>query len=130
VPIYDNLRPLLEDFYRPPSQSQVLVEGATVAVYNGSGNDSWDRVAAERLGWEGFRAGWNGAAEAPVAETILIDRTGQTKGSSLNEIAAILNVPQENVRFEPDPNREADFEVILGADYNSCTYDGVLEVED
>jgi len=129
VPVYDNLRPLLEDFYRPPSQSQVLVEGATVAVYDGSGNDNWDRVAAERLGWEGFRASWQGAADAPVPETILIDYTGQTKGSSLNEIAALLNVTQANIRIDPDPNRQADFEVILGANYNSCTYDGVLEVE-
>ena len=130
LPIYDNLRPLLEDFYRAPASTQLLVEGATIAVHNGTINDSWDFVAADRLAWEGFRATAMGMADTTdVEETILIDRTGQQKGSSLLEIASILNVKNENIRIEPDPNRIADFEVIIGSNYNSCTVGGVLPVD-
>jgi hypothetical protein len=121
LPNYETMRPLLEDFYRPPSNSQILLEGATIAVYNGTTNPDWDRVAAERLAWEGFRAYAGGPAESlDFSETALIDYTGQQKGSSLGEIARILNVDPANVTVSPDPNRTADFAVILGANYDSC----------
>lgn len=121
LPNYDTMRPLLEDFYRPPSNSQILIEGATIAVYNGTTNPDWDRVAAERLAWEGFRAYAAGQAETTdYAQTALIDYTGQQKGSSLGTIAALLNVDSANITINPDPNRTSDFAVFLGANYNSC----------
>jgi polyisoprenyl-teichoic acid--peptidoglycan teichoic acid transferase len=130
LPNYDAVRELMTDFYTPPTESQVILEGAQVAIYNGTGNADWDRVAAERLGWDGFSAVASGAADrADYTNTVLIDHTGQTKGSSLQEIARLLNVLPENILLEPDPNRESDFEVILGSNYNSCTFGGVLPVE-
>jgi len=70
-----------------------------------------------------------GAADrADYSDTILNDFTGQSKGSSRNKIAQILNIRPENVIINPDPNREVDFEVILGANYDSCTF-GVLPVD-
>jgi len=120
LPVYDTMRPLLEEFYRPPSESQLLVQGATIAVYNGSANEDWDRVAAERLAWEGFRAVPMGYSDEQYAQTMLIDYTGQQKGSSLNEIARLLNVNPENMQVSPDAARTTDFAVFLGSDYNSC----------
>lgn len=129
LPNYDHILELLEDFYQPPTESQVVVQGAQIQVFNGTSNPDWDRVAAERLAWGGFKAVSAGAADnASYTETILIDYTGQTKGSKLSEIAEILNVKPENIRVEPDPNRAADYSVILGSSYNSCTF-GVLPVE-
>lgn len=128
LPIYDTMSRLMEDFYRPPANNQLLVEGATVVVYNGTANQAWDFVAADRLQWEGFRATSMGAADhTDYADTVLIDYTGQQKGSSLLEIARILNVKSENIRVEPDSNRIADFGVFVGANYNSCP-GGVLPV--
>src|SRR5690606_24022565 len=92
-------------------------------------NPDLDRVAADTLNWNGFAAFPMGPADnAEYADTILIDRTGQEKGSSLQAIAMTLNVGPENIRIEPDPNRSADFEVILGARYNSCPVTNVLPV--
>ncbi|MCA9914086.1 MAG: hypothetical protein KC496_12085, partial [Anaerolineae bacterium] len=89
---------------------------------------NWDRVAAERLAWDSLLAYGAGSADrTDYTDTILIDHTGQTKGSSLNDIASILNVRQENIIYDPDPNRTADFEVILGSSYNSCTF-GVIQI--
>jgi LCP family protein required for cell wall assembly len=130
LPVYETIRPLLEDFYSPPTENQTRVEGASIRVLNGSPNADWDRVAAERLGYGGFGAVAAGAADnSAYSDTILIDYTGSSKGSSLAEIAGILNVRPENIRIEPDPSREFDFEVILGASYSSCTEGGVLPVE-
>jgi polyisoprenyl-teichoic acid--peptidoglycan teichoic acid transferase len=123
LPVYEAVSQLMTDFYTPPTQNQIEVQADRIAVYNGTTNANWDRVAAERLGWGGFNAIASGnAPTTDYTETILIDRTGELKGSSLEEIAELLNVRPENIREEPDPNRTADYEVILGSNYNSCTF--------
>ncbi|NWG16586.1 MAG: LCP family protein [Chloroflexi bacterium] len=131
LPNYEPIRQLLDDFYQPPTTSQVVVEGEQITVYNGTTGADWDRVAAERLAWDGFNAVAAGQADnTNYTDTIVIDYTGRTKGSSLPDLVQALNVRPENVRIEPDPNREADFVVILGSSYNSCTVGGVLPVEE
>jgi LCP family protein required for cell wall assembly len=128
IPVADTVAQLMNDFYRPPSNNQLLLRGASIAVYNGTSNPLWDRVASERLLWEGFAAVAMGTAEETTAtETVLIDYTGQQKGGSVREIARILNVKPENVLSQPNPDRTTDFAVILGANYNSCQ-GGVIDV--
>ena len=128
LPVPEPVTQLMNDFYRPPSDNQLLLTGASIAVYNGTPNDLWDRVAADRLLWEGFSAIAMGNSEdTTTQETILIDYTGQQKGGSVREIARILNVKPENVISEPNPDRTSDFAVILGANYNSCQ-GGVVDI--
>lgn len=130
LPNYEPLRQLLEDFYTPPTDNQLISEQVTISVRNGTTNPDWDRVAAQRLQTDGFLALADGAADnANYPDTILIDHTGRSKGSSIQQIAIDLNVKPENVRIEPDPNRTVDFEIILGGSYNSCTTQGVLPVD-
>ncbi len=126
LPVTELVTQLMNDFYRPPSANQLLINGASIAVYNGTINPLWDRVAADRLLWEGFSAVALDSAE-DTAETILIDYTGQQKGGSTREIARILNVRAENVLSQPDPNRTHDFAVIIGSNYNSCQ-GGVVDI--
>lgn len=129
LPNYEPLRQLLQDFYTPPTENQLVAEQATISVHNGTPNESWDRVAADRLYSLGFIATADGAADnTDYPNTILIDHTGRSKGSSLRQLAQTLNVSVDDVRIEPDPNRTVDFEVILGSSYNSCPRQGVLPV--
>jgi LCP family protein required for cell wall assembly len=131
LPNYDPIRELLDDFYQPPTENQITEEGERVLVYNGTTNTDLDRVAADRLGWEGLNAIASGTADnTNYADTKLIDYTGKTKGSQVDSIAKVLNIKPENIRSEPDPNRQADFAIILGSNYNSCTEGGVLPVEE
>jgi LCP family protein required for cell wall assembly len=130
LPLFETMRPLLEDFYTPPTANQLAVEGATIGVYNGTGNVGWDAVAAQRLQAAGFSAVALGpAASVDAAETILTDRSGSSKGSSLTDIAGELGVRPENVRVEPSADRAYDYEVVIGASYNSCPQGGVLPVD-
>jgi LCP family protein required for cell wall assembly len=129
LPVYDTMHQLLQQFYTPPTNNQLIAEQSTIRVLNGTTNANWDRVAAESLLNRGFIATPGGSAPTTdYADTILIDHTGRSKGSSLAQLAASLNVKAENVRIEPDPNRTVDFEVILGGSYNSCPRQGVLPV--
>ncbi len=122
LPNYEPIRQLLQDFYLPPTESQVSIQATRVEVLNGTANPNWDRVAADTLAWNGFDAIAAGTADrTDYADTILIDRTGQTKGSRTLELTTRLNIRPENVRIEPDPNRTADYIVIIGRSYSSCS---------
>lgn len=126
---YETMRQLMIDFYRPPAEAQLLQTGATIAVYNGTDNHLWDWVATDRLQWEGYLASASGVSEDGILpHTMIIDHTGQQKGSSLNDLVRLLNISAENVVIEPNPSRTSDFTVIIGQDYNSCNVSGVLPV--
>lgn len=116
-PIFD----LMTDFYTPPTGNQVELRAARIRVLNGTSNPNWDRVAADRLGEETLFAFAGGdAASTAESSTILIDYTGSERGSLVNVIAETLRIHPDNVRVQPDPNREVDYEVIVGADFNPC----------
>ncbi len=130
IPNSDPLRQLLQNFYTPPTANQLVGEKETINVLNGTANANWDKVASNHLIESGFNALADGAADnTNYADTILIDHTGRSKGSILPQLTAALNVKPENVRVEPDPNRQYDFEVILGSNYNSCDSHSVLPVD-
>lgn len=112
---------MIENFLSPPTQNRLVLENARIEIYNGTPNENWDWVATDRLIWEGFAPIPAGPADRQdYAETVIYDYTGQTKGSSLNDLVKVLNIRPENIFSEPDPNRTTDFKIILGANYNSC----------
>ncbi len=130
LPEYDHMRQMLQDFYTPPTGNQLVAERPSISVRNGTPNQNWDKVAVERLIEEGYIASADGMADnTDYTDTILIDHTGRSKGSSAPEIAQALNIQPQNIQMEPDPNRTSDYEVILGSTYNSCTTQGVLPVD-
>jgi LCP family protein required for cell wall assembly len=132
VPVPDKVAELMADFYTPPTQNQIADNEKLIRVVNGTSNPDWERVAAQRLGWDSLNAVPSGAADrTDYTQTTVIDYSGESKGSRLPEIVRILNVKPENVIVQPDPNRTVEYEVIIGADYeqNSCTYN-VLTAEE
>jgi LCP family protein required for cell wall assembly len=127
LPNYEPIRQLFDDFYQPPTSSQLQVSAPTVAVYNGTSNENWDIVASERLRNAGLNAYAAGVAEQNnVADTQVIDFAALDRGSPLPIILEELNVNGSNVTVQPDPQRTVDYQVIVGANYNSCAGD-VLE---
>ncbi len=112
---------LIQEFLQPPTQNRLVLENAIIEIYNGTPNEGWDLVAADRLVWEGFAPLAMGAADrADYTDTIIYDYTGSTKGSSLNDLVELLNIKPENIIPDPNPNRTSDFKIILGSNYNSC----------
>jgi LCP family protein required for cell wall assembly len=122
LPVADRVELMVQELYIPPTQNTLVQEQARIEILNGTANEDWDEVAAARLAWEGFVPVASGQNGEFLADTMIYDYTGQTKGSSLNKIAEVLNVRAEGVVVQPDPNRTVDYRVILGASYNSCTY--------
>ncbi len=113
----------INDFYTPPTTNRLGREIGLIEVVNGTPFKDWDKVAADRLAWEGFDAQAKGAAES-TAKTVIYDYTGSAKPGALAIMTKALNVRSEQVIKQPDPNRTADFRVVLGGDYNSCSVPG------
>ncbi len=132
VPHPERVAQLMTDFYTPPTQNQLADNEKLIRVVNGTSNADWDRVAADRLAWDSLNAIPYGAADrADYTETMVIDYSGESKGSRLPMIVKTLNIKPENVIVQPDPNRTAEYEVIIGADYekNSCTFNVLTQEE-
>ena len=129
LPAYELIAALLHDFYAPPTANQLTLTGPSIAVYNGSGQANWDRVASERLRWDGYHAIAMGPLDDGAVQDAsqLIDYAASEKGSIVPGISKALNLSPAQVQTQPNPSRQYDYEVILGRDYRSCTY-GVLPV--
>lgn len=114
---------VVDAFLSPPTSNRLYQEHPRIELVNQTGHVDMDLVAAERLAWEGFVPVVNEATAGYVAaETTIYDFTGVTKGSSLTVLQRVLNVPLSNVVYIPDPDREVDYRIILGENYDSCTY--------
>jgi len=112
---------LFFDFYQPPTESRLEMAGATVAVYNGTTNEDWDLVASERLrdaGVNSYAAGL--APSQDYTDTVLIDHALLDKGSPLSVILDELNLSPQNITIDPQAQREVDYEIIIGSNYDSC----------
>ncbi len=121
LPNYEPIRQLLTEFYQPPTDSQIALARVRIEVYNGTANADWDKVAAERLRYLGLPAVAMGQADTDTyADTVIIDRVAEEKGSPLPRILRELNATAANVRVQPDPNRTHEYTIIVGASYNSC----------
>lgn len=129
LPLYQPIRQMMVNFYTPPTNSRLSMSGPSIAVYNGTNNPNWDIVASERLREAGLNAYAAGQANQTVAETRLVDRVADEKGSPVPIILQELNISASNLAIQPDPARQVDYEVIVGENYNSCPVTNVLPVE-
>ena len=130
IPQRDAVHRLMQDFYTPPSSYQIALTGPSIAVYNASGNADWDIVAAERLRWDGFNALALGEMESGqiVASNQVIDQVATQKGSPVPRLLNALNMSAEQVQIDARADRDYDYIVIIGRDYQPCTF-GVLPLE-
>ena len=120
VPDYALLRPLVEEAMAPPAsgRGQRVVQ---VEVWNGTRYDGLGYVAAERLRWEGFQVVSVSPAEGgPYPRTQIVDFTTTSKGSPLPVLIRLYRRQPSDVVAQPTEDRQVDFRVILGADYDPC----------
>ncbi len=121
--------PAPDEFYK--YVQRVMSAGSTnhaaqtpysIEIWNGTTWKDAGDLAAYRLGLEGLVVTQGQADRTDYATTTLIDYTTSPKGSPVAELKKILHLTDANVIAQPDPSSPVQFRVILGADYNPCTY--------
>jgi len=135
----DTVASLVQEVVLPPTTSQIQRHLPVVGIANASGIGYLGRVAVDRLELEGFRTVLLDEWQQPRDWSHIIDYTGETKGNPIGGLQRTLRVTDDGVEVQPDPNRQYDFKVILGNQYqfHACTrpviqpsYDPESEGED
>ncbi|MGQ9848787.1 MAG: LCP family glycopolymer transferase [Aggregatilineaceae bacterium] len=124
LPKREALLELVRALLTPPTVNRLGRQTVTVDIVDASGYGiGFERVARDRLAWEGFAARISSVPPTRLHDlTVVYDYTGQSKGSALADLRRILRVSEGQVVTEPDPNRSVDFRVEIGKSYNSCVY--------
>lgn len=123
---------LIAQAMEPPADNYVKANLATVEIRNGTATERLDEVAADRLGWEGLLTIPTGVVTDgnTYEKTLIYDFTGSSRSNALLVLQRVLRVADSQVIVQPDPNRVVDYVVILGQDYNTCTYKAQLPIQE
>ena len=95
-------------------QEQVLAEGASVAVYNGSLVNGLAEQTAGYLASQGLQAAAAGNGQATTLTT-LIDHSGSPFTARF--LADLMKISPMKIVYAYDPNSPVDVELILGDDW-------------
>ena len=114
---------LMQNLVLPPTANQLGVSHPTIALVRATEIEDWVWVAAHRLELEGFKTFVLNEPTSYREWNHIIDYTGADKGNPIDMIQRVLRVTDEGVSVEPDPNREYDYKVYIGANYSGymCT---------
>ncbi len=115
---------LMQQVVMPPNTSRLAQGLPTALVYNASGIENLHYVAAQQLEREGILAIVTGDYTQPRNYNRVVDHTGNSKNSRVPLIQDVLHITIEGVGVEPDPQREYDYEIYIGNQYQfwTCAY--------
>jgi LCP family protein required for cell wall assembly len=119
LPRWENMQYTFQYMLAGPALNGALRSPITVEVINASGNPEMGRVAVENLAWYGFVPTLV-SADNPVAETSVTYYGENVKGAFDWLLSWVMNVRQGSIELDPDTDSDFDYQVVLGADYNSC----------
>jgi len=120
LPDWEKIEPVVSEALGPVPEGRLWRTLQTLEIWNGTGNADWDQLAADRLINEGFVAVIGQPDRRDYAHTQLIDFTSTAKGSSIPYLQKMFDLADEDVISAPDPNMQAHYRLIIGADYQTC----------
>lgn len=119
VPDGAAIRAMLERALSPQRQTP-KDERLVVEVWNGTSQDGWDRLAAERLNYAGYETRLARADRRDYAQTWLYDVTTEQDKTQAARLLSVLGLPQSALIAAPGYRTGVSYVLILGADYQPC----------
>jgi LCP family protein required for cell wall assembly len=120
LPQWDAIQPIVAEAMAPVPVGRLDYSRLPVEVWNGTNNADWDLLAADRLGRAGFLATVGEPDRRDYAQTQLILYSESTKGSGVEYLQRVFNIPDSQVLHQPDASSEYSIRLIVGADYQTC----------
>lgn len=124
IPQREALETMMRQVLSPSTSRSLSSNLPTVVIYNGSGLDWLPYIAAQRLEREGFLTTIIEGDGHPRNYNLVVDYTGSSRNNPVEDIQRVLRITDEGLQTEPDPQRDYDYAVYIGANYRyySCTY--------
>jgi LCP family protein required for cell wall assembly len=119
IPDSEALSSLVSEALAPASPAQR--QAWRVEVVNATFHEGWGHVAAERLRWEGFEVVRVQRAGETRPRTQITDLTTMPNSWPLLRLRQLYRRGSDDVISQPTEQRDVDFQVLLGADYDPCT---------
>jgi LCP family protein required for cell wall assembly/PAS domain S-box-containing protein len=120
LPQWEAIQPIVAEAMAPVPVGRLDYSRMPIEVWNGTYNEDWDTLAADRLNRAGFTVTIGEADRRDYARTRLILRSESTKGSGIDYLQRMFNVPDSLISHQPDASSEFGIRLIVGADYQTC----------
>lgn len=119
VPNTELIQNMLKDALAasPKQQERQTIK---IEIQNGSSNDNWDMLAAQRLNYAGYAATFHPADNRQHAQTLLYDLTSEQDRARTTSLLAILGLPESALVSVPRTNPGTPYALIVGDDYKPC----------
>lgn len=120
LPRWENIEPLIAEMMAPASEARLDRTYSVVEVWNGTPNQNWDLLAADRV----YRAGFPVVIGRPdrrnYPQTQLIVYARQSKGTGVEYLQQMFHLSDSQVTYKAPEASEYGFRLIIGADYQTC----------
>jgi len=120
LPRWEEIQPIVAEAMAPIPEGRLNRTYMPVDVWNGTLNQGWGFLAADRLMRAGFPAVVGEADRQDYAETRLIIFSERTKGTGAGFLQQVFNVPDDQVTHQPGESSALGFRLIIGANYQTC----------
>ncbi|MCX6069096.1 MAG: hypothetical protein NT121_25700, partial [Chloroflexi bacterium] len=89
-------------------------EKVSVEIQNGSPNDGWDALVAERLNYAGYQTSFQPADNRSHAVSLLYDLTADQDRTRSSSLLAVLGLPESALVSVPSKNSKVSYAIIAG----------------
>jgi hypothetical protein len=120
LPRWEEIQPIVAEAMAPAPEARLVRTYMPIQVVNGTPNDGWGWLAADRLYRTGFPATVAESDRRDYARTQLVILSNRTKGTGAGYLQRMFGLSDDQVIHQPDASSEFGFRLILGADYQTC----------
>jgi LCP family protein required for cell wall assembly len=120
LPQWEKIEPIVAEAMAPVPEARLGRTYMPVEVWNGTSEQDWDLLAADRLYRAGFVPVVSDADRLDYALTQLIVFSERVKGTGVGYLQQMFRIPDDRVLHQPDGSSDFGFRLILGADYQTC----------
>ena len=123
IPDVEALESLVSEALAPSQTGgqQKQRHDSRVEIVDGTPNEGWEQVAAERLRWEGFEVVGIQPADEIRPRTQIVDLRATPGSWPLSKLMRLYGRDSGDVISRPTEESAVDFQVVLGVDYDPCT---------
>jgi polyisoprenyl-teichoic acid--peptidoglycan teichoic acid transferase len=120
LPEGEAIQALVNEAFSPPSQEDQERLEVIIEVWNGTPQNHWDKLAAERLHYAGFQTAINPSDHRNYEKSELYDFTQEQDPEKSRALLRTLGLPPSSLRTAPGENSTYAYRLVTGADYNPC----------